>query len=520
MQFRCDSRTKRRGNTRCWSTVRERLSSRFSILLDRGQDMTNIRRPFLNLTALIPIFLTLIFVVGCEPGGAPSPSPAASPTPSASPSASPTASSRIPVTLPVLDALFSDESFKTKLKTQVELTEAQIGQLQKIAADEVARLRQANSEEKTADQDSQAEVARQHASESIREVVGEQKAEALFTFVQDYWKNGETADASKTTAKDGLLPGPNAVPKDTRIVVNIPAYRMDVFKEGSLVKSYKIGIGYPEFPLPTGLRKAQTIIFNPTWTPPDEPWVSKMKGIEVGEKVAAGSKLNPLGPIKIPIGQPSLIHGGKSPAKLGTFASHGCVGLTTPQIQDFSKLLAQVGGKEITDKSLATYFKDKTKTQVLKLDQAVPVELRYETIVVEDGKLKIYRDVYDQDTNTEANLRAVLEANGVKFEDLSEQERAEVLDTLNALSSRPSKVTSATAKPQPSTSPVANANAKGADKKPAAVARKPIGKNQKEVVIELAVLKGKGYPAVVNLDTGSGKPVATVAMAQPPKAKQ
>jgi hypothetical protein len=39
---------------------------------------------------------------------------------------------------------------------------------------------------------------------------------------------------------------------------------MDVFKEGKLIKSYKIGIGYPEFPLPSGLRKASTIIFNPT----------------------------------------------------------------------------------------------------------------------------------------------------------------------------------------------------------------------------------------------------------------
>jgi len=43
-----------------------------------------------------------------------------------------------------------------------------------------------------------------------------------------------------------MLPGPNAVPADTRIVVNIPAFRMDVFARGLLVKSYKIGIGYPD----------------------------------------------------------------------------------------------------------------------------------------------------------------------------------------------------------------------------------------------------------------------------------
>src|SRR5713101_2737496 len=106
-----------------------------------------------------------------------------------------------------------------------------------------------------------------------------------------------------------LLPGPNAIPRDTRIVVNIPAFRLDVFHNGTLINSYRIGIGYPQFPLPTGLRKAQLIIFNPTWTPPDSPWVAAMNAIP-GETVGAGSKHNPLGPIKVPLGEATLIHGG------------------------------------------------------------------------------------------------------------------------------------------------------------------------------------------------------------------
>jgi L,D-transpeptidase ErfK/SrfK len=472
---------------------------------------------FIRHAAILPTFISLLLVAGCVQEGANnSNSNTGSPSPSASPSVSPTAtSSTVPVTLPVLDALFSDEAFKTKLKTQVELTDDQVAQLQKISSEEVARLRAANTEAQTADPALQADESRQRASEAIRSVVGEQKAEKLFTFVRDYWvKGGE--EAGGATAESAALAGPNAVPKDTRVVVNIPAYRMDVFRDGSLVKSYKIGIGYPEFPLPTGLRKAQTIIFNPTWTPPDEPWVAKMKGVAVGERVAAGSKLNPLGPIKIPIGLPSLIHGGKSPAKLGTFASHGCVGLTTAQVQDFSKLLAQISGSELSDKQLQSYFKDKTKTQVVKLDQVVPVELRYETIVVEDGKLHIYRDVYGNDTNNETNLRAVLAANGVNFEDLSEADRTQLLEALNAMSRHPQK-TVVPSKPSPESSPVATneAKTKSSEKKATAQAKKPIGKNQKEVVIELAALQGKGYPSAVNLDTGSGKPPATVAMVRP-----
>jgi L,D-transpeptidase ErfK/SrfK len=261
-----------------------------------------------------------------------------------------------------------------------------------------------------------------------------------------------------------------------------------------LVKSHQVGIGYPEFPLPQGLRKASTIIFNPTWTPPDSPWVATMKNITPGETVEAGSKLNPLGPIKIPIGLPSLIHGGKSPAKIGKFASHGCVGLTNAQVKDFATLLSKASNTNISETTIDSYLKDKDQTQTVKLEQSVPVELRYETIVLEDGKLHIYKDVYAQDTNTEENLRSVLEAQGVRFEDLSEQQRTEVLNALNAMSTNP----------QPTASPTAEAS----PAKKTAKAKKP-AKPQNEIVIDVGALAKKGYPAPVNLDNGSGKNLAT-----------
>src|SRR5262245_50698634 len=228
--------------------------------------------------------------------------------------------------------------------------------------------------------------------------------------------------------KDRLgLSGEQIIPNDTRIVINAPSYRMDIFENGKLMKSYRIGIGYPEFPLPAGMRTANAIIFNPTWTPPDEPWVeSPSSKVNVGQTVEAGSKFNPLGLIKIPIGPPSLIHGGKSLAQLSSFASHGCVGLTDAQVIDLSKRLARLGGIEITDKQIARYKQNRAKTKNIALQQPITVELRYETIIVEDGKLYIYRDVYEHGTNTEANLRNVLNAYGLTLENLSESERSRV----------------------------------------------------------------------------------------------
>jgi len=298
---------------------------------------------------------------------------------------------------------------------------------------------------------------------------------------------------------------------DARIVVNIPAFRMDVFANGALVKSYKVGIGYPQFPLPQGLRLAQVIIFNPTWTPPDEPWVASMRGVAVGQRVAAGSKLNPLGPIKIPIGAPSLIHGGKPLAKIGTFASHGCVGMTNSQVLDFAKVLTKASETDLSEETMAAYLSKRNRTQVVKLNKQVPVELRYETIVVEDGKVHIYRDVYDQGTNTEESLRAVLGANGASLDSLSSEERAQLLAAVDVMSRHPSKQPTpkpALAKPANSADAIAAANERRAERE-----RQKKLRSQKEVVIEITALIGKGYPAPVNLDSGAGTQVAEVATA-------
>src|SRR2546427_2150045 len=446
---------------------------------------------------------------------------AASPLPSATASPSPAeekAANAEPLTLPVLDAFFADESFSGSLKTRLQLTDEQVTKLKELAHSETAKL----NEENAGKGEGESSNARSVAAEKISALIGAEKTRQLAVLVGERW-SGTADEGSDKTAPQPTNPNnltPNAVPTDSRIVVNAPAYRMDVFDGGRLIKSYKIGIGYPQFPLPTGVRKARVIIFNPTRTPPDEPWVAKMKDISVGEKVAAGSKLNPLGPIKIPIGGPSLIHGGKAPAKLGTFASHGWVGLTTPQGQDFSKVLAQLGGAHLTGAELSDYARDKTQTKQIKLDQPVPVELRYETIVVEDGKLHVYRDVYDQETNTEENLRAVLEANGVRLDDLTEGERTQVFDALAHMSgksgagaARPtalSKESPSSVGPPRSSSLVERKSNSG--KKPTVV------KNQKEVVIEIAALKGKGYPSPVAFDTGSGKTRATLP--SPPKREK
>ena len=388
----------------------------------------------------------------------------------------------LPVTLPVLDAMFADDTFAADLKNKIQLSDEQIAKLKDVSQKSVQNLTENGDQAKNS-----TTASVKQAEEQIRGIIGDDKSNQLFELIQ-------TKSAGETIAADGQKP--NQIPTDTRVVVNAPAYRMDVFKDGKILKTYKIGIGYPEFPLPNSLRKAETIIFNPTWTPPDEPWV---KGkVKAGQKIEAGSKMNPLGPIKIPIGSPSLIHGGKSPAKLGTFNSHGCVGLTDPEVQDFALTLAQASGTQLTADDVLNYRKEKDKTKNLKLAQTMPVELRYETIVVENGVLHIYRDVYERKTNSLAALKNVLEIYGVDYDKLNDADKKKIIAALKSMNldggGQPIIPNVETA----DAAPLSLNSVKKVDKDADGSVTRII-KGGKDIAIQLAELKGKGYPAPVSL---------------------
>jgi lipoprotein-anchoring transpeptidase ErfK/SrfK len=390
----------------------------------------------------------------------------------AAPAESAARNAGMPVTMPLIDAMFTDEAFAQEAKTNVQLSDEELTKIRDAARNGVLEL----SGETSDDDARSTRASTDRTRQEIEKIIGPERTNKFFDFIRTRWGgNG----AEMATAQ------PNSIPTDTRVVVNAPAYRMDIFRDGKLVKTYKVGIGYPEFPLPTGLRRANEIIFNPTWTPPDEPWV---KGkVQPGKKVEAGDKLNPLGPLKIPIGLPSLVHGGKQPGRLGTFASHGCVGLTDAGVQDFARELSSLAGSEISAEEIKNYEKQKTETKNVKLAQPVPIELRYETIVVEDGKVYVYRDVYERGTNTEENLRRVLQTHGVSLESLTEQERSALMAALEkmAVDAHGEKVT------ETATNTNSNKNTSGK------VTRNI--KGEKSVTVEIAALRGKGYPSPINL---------------------
>ena len=194
---------------------------------------------------------------------------------------------------------------------------------------------------------------------------------------------------------------------DIRITVNIPAFQLTLWQGGKEVKTYPIGIGRREFPLPSGLRRANQIVYNPDWVPPDSSWVED-HDVEPGERVEADDPRNPLGKLKIPLGNGILIHQASGPRDLGHLVSHGCVRLLLNDLYDLSEKIIAARSANVSPEQIEHAKASKDRLMV-KLDTPVNVDISYDTQVVEGGVLRLYPDVYDQKTNTPENVRAELQ---------------------------------------------------------------------------------------------------------------
>src|SRR5215213_1131569 len=149
--------------------------------------------------------LVLLAAPGCtttaptNTAGPTAPTTSASPAAKASPApngpASNAAAANLPVTLPVLDAMFADEAFAGELKSKLQLTDEQVESLRKVAGEERAGLDEGGGGTTAA--------ATRRASEKIQSVVGAEKAAAFNSFVSERWAGGAAA------ASDAK---PNSVP--------------------------------------------------------------------------------------------------------------------------------------------------------------------------------------------------------------------------------------------------------------------------------------------------------------------
>ena len=199
----------------------------------------------------------------------------------------------------------------------------------------------------------------------------------------------------------------------------MPSFRLTLWQNDREVKSYFVGVGEKDYPVYIGDREATEVIWNPAWIVPSSDWTRGRKGVRPGQVVKPTNPNNPLGKLKIPLGDGYLIHQAAAVSDLGGLVSHGCVRMLRADLYDLAEKIVAARAAPVTRRQIEAAKRGK-KTLVATLDEPLPVDINYDTLVVEGGALHIYPDVYDRRLNTPERLRAELQSSGVDVSGLDE----------------------------------------------------------------------------------------------------
>ena len=116
----------------------------------------------------------------------------------------------------------------------------------------------------------------------------------------------------------------------TIVTVDRGNFKLRLFKRLKLSKTYRVAVGQPAYPTPTGRFSIANKAVNPTWSVPNSPWA----GALASETVPGGSSANPLKARWMGIVNGVGIHGTDQTGSIGTRASHGCIRMTVPDVID------------------------------------------------------------------------------------------------------------------------------------------------------------------------------------------
>lgn len=115
------------------------------------------------------------------------------------------------------------------------------------------------------------------------------------------------------------------------IVVDLSQRRIRLYDGGELEKTYRCAIGTPSYPTPTGKFEIVQKRYMPTWVnPAPNGW-----GKDMPASIPPGYS-NPLGTRALNLSASGIrFHGTTNIGSVGTAASHGCMRMRMPDIEDF-----------------------------------------------------------------------------------------------------------------------------------------------------------------------------------------
>ena len=114
------------------------------------------------------------------------------------------------------------------------------------------------------------------------------------------------------------------------LIVNRKSFKLTLYKDLKLKKTYGIAVGKVGMDTPAGLYDIQNKAVNPAWHVPNSDWAGDLAG-----KVIPGD--DPSNPIKsrwMGIYDGVGVHGTSDDSSIGSAASHGCIRMHIPDVEE------------------------------------------------------------------------------------------------------------------------------------------------------------------------------------------
>jgi lipoprotein-anchoring transpeptidase ErfK/SrfK len=115
----------------------------------------------------------------------------------------------------------------------------------------------------------------------------------------------------------------------TIVVVDRPNFRLRLYKDLKLVKTYGVAIGASGYDTPPGEYHIEDKTVDPTWYVPHAAWAGSL----AGQVIPGGSAENPLKARWLGFGGGRGIHGTADDSSIGSAASHGCIRMHVSDVE-------------------------------------------------------------------------------------------------------------------------------------------------------------------------------------------
>ena len=114
------------------------------------------------------------------------------------------------------------------------------------------------------------------------------------------------------------------------IIINRSSFTLTLYKNLRSFKSYGIAVGQAGLESPPGLHSVTDKTVDPTWYVPQAAWAGSL----AGQVIPGGTPENPLKARWIGFFPGDGIHGTADDASIGSAASHGCIRMHVPDVED------------------------------------------------------------------------------------------------------------------------------------------------------------------------------------------